>query len=220
MVPLQLQPELRQRSGWWQEERRKMGTFPYPPPSIYAPPRRCGNVPPSFASLSTEPVSTTAMNDRGGLRFFRFAYRRIFPNRGVGVHRCASGHKNASASKQAFQWARLGLYARALSFGVCIYVHVLYARTRALESRRIPTRRASSCFLYRRAFFTANERIFGALITSAFYIIHGMEEDRGCENNRSWIIRMTMEEFRLYRWKEILINIRYFDRSYIYLFIY
>lgn len=139
---------------------------------------------------------------------------------GVGVHRCASGHKNASASKQAFQWARLGLCARALSFGVCIYVHVLYARTRALESRRIPTRRASSCFLYRRAFFTANERIFGALITSAFYIIHGMEEDRGCENNRSWIIRMTMEEFRLYRWKEILINIRYFDRSYIYLFIY
>ena len=139
---------------------------------------------------------------------------------GVGVHRCASGHKNASASKQAFQWARLGLCARALSFGVCIYVHVLYARTRALESRRIPTRRASSCFLYRRAFFTANERVFGALITSAFYIIHGMEEDRGCENNRSWIIRMTMEEFRLYRWKEILINIRYFDRSYIYLFIY
>lgn len=77
---------------------------------------------------------------------------------------------------------------------MCIYVHVLYARTRALESRRIPTRRASSCFLYRRAFFTANERVFGALITSAFYIIHGMEEDRGCENNRSWIIRMTMEE--------------------------
>lgn len=110
--------------------------------------------------------------------------------------------------------------ARTLSFGMCIYVHVLYARTRALESRRIPTRRASSCFLYRRAFFTANERVFGALITSAFYIIHGMEEDRGCENNRSWIIRMTMEEFRLYRWKEILINIRYFDRSYIYLFIY
>lgn len=113
---------------------------------------------------------------------------------GVGVHRCASGHKNASASKQAFQWARLGLCARALSFGVCIYVHVLYARTRALESRRIPTRRASSCFLYRRAFFTANERVFGALITSTFYIIHSMEEDRGCENNRSWIIRMTMEE--------------------------
>lgn len=84
--------------------------------------------------------------------------------------------------------------ARTLSFGMCIYVHVLYARTRALESRRIPTRRASSCFLYRRAFFTANERVFGALITSAFYIIHGMEEDRGCENNRSWIIRMTMEE--------------------------
>lgn len=116
---------------------------------------------------------------------------------GVGVHRCASGHKNASASKQAFQWARLGLCARALSFGVCIYVHVLYARTRALESRRIPTRRASSCFLYRRAFFTANERVFGALITSAFYIIHGMEEDRGCENNRSWIIRMTMEESKV-----------------------
>lgn len=101
----------------------------------------------------------------------------------------------------------------------CVYIRARIIRAYT-ESRRIPTRRASSCFLYRRAFFTANERIFGALITSAFYIIHGMEEDRGCENNRSWIIRMTMEEFRLYRWKEILINIRYFDRSYIYLFIY
>lgn len=84
----------------------------------------------------------------------------------------------------------------------CARAHVelwyVYIRARIIraytESRRIPTRRASSCFLYRRAFFTANERVFGALITSAFYIIHGMEEDRGCENNRSWIIRMTMEE--------------------------
>lgn len=33
--------------------------------------------------------------------------------------------------------------------------------------------------LSERVFFTANERVFGALITSAFYIIHGMEEDRG-----------------------------------------
>lgn len=114
---------------------------------------------------------------------------------GVGVHRCASGHKNAPRASKLFNERGLDCArARALSFGVCIYVHVLYARTRALESRRIPTRRASSCFLYRRAFFTANERVFGALITSAFYIIHGMEEDRGCENNRSWIIRMTMEE--------------------------
>lgn len=110
---------------------------------------------------------------------------------GVGVHRCASGHKNASASKQAFQWARLGLCARAELWCVYIRARIIRAYT---ESRRIPTRRASSCFLYRRAFFTANERVFGALITSAFYIIHGMEEDRGCENNRSWIIRMTMEE--------------------------
>lgn len=75
----------------------------------------------------------------------------------------------------------------------CVYIRARIIRAYT-ESRRIPTRRASSCFLYRRAFFTANERVFGALITSAFYIIHGMEEDRGCENNRSWIIRMTMEE--------------------------
>lgn len=101
--------------------------------------------------------------------------------------------QECTASKQAFQWARLGLCARARAELWCVYIRARIIRAYT-ESRRIPTRRASSCFLYRRAFFTANERVFGALITSAFYIIHGMEEDRGCENNRSWIIRMTMEE--------------------------
>lgn len=58
---------------------RKMGTFL----PLYTPPCRCSSAPPSFASLSTEPVSTSAMNDRGGggLRFFRFTYRRNLSNR-------------------------------------------------------------------------------------------------------------------------------------------
>lgn len=68
-------------------------------------PRNSGNVPPSFASLSTEePVSTAAMNDgagRGGGPTV-FQIRRIDGSfESGGGYRCASGHKNAP--REAFQ---------------------------------------------------------------------------------------------------------------------
>lgn len=142
-----------------------MGTF-----LPFAPPCR-GNVPPSFASLSTEePVSTAAMNDGGGGEGGPtvFQIRRIDGSfesgGGIGVHLVTRMHREKLFNERTWiVCARL----------VCVRTHTL-----VVGSRRIPTRRASSCFLYRRAFFTANERVFGALITPAFYIIHGMEEDR------------------------------------------
>lgn len=83
---------------------------------------------------------------------------------GIGVHLVTRMHREKLFNERTWTvCARL----------VCVRTHTL-----VVGSRRIPTRRASSCFLYRRAFFTANERVFGALITPAFYIIHGMEEDR------------------------------------------
>lgn len=83
-----------------------MGTF-----LPFAPPCR-GNVPPSFALLSTEePVSTAAMNDGGGEdpRFFRFAVLTDLSNR-VGVSVCIWSQE---CTARSFSMSGLGLCARA-----------------------------------------------------------------------------------------------------------
>lgn len=114
-----------------------------------------------------------------GLRFFRFAGSRIdgsFESArggGTSVWRIWSQECTArSFSMSALGLSALGLCARARALGGYTYTRVGIATNPHTPGIIVLP-------LSERVFFTANERVFGALITSAFYIIHGMEEDRG-----------------------------------------